>query len=296
MQKKRSSLRTAAVALLLVAIAAVGFAPASASAHEGEYAKFNNCPSTTAEVFKCLYSLTEGGEVVLGKKVVPIVNPVTLQGGFAKPNKETKFSKFFAASNGVTLSPTPQPVPGGLLGLVNCKSISLFLVRLACEAVLENGFTGANATLELAKPASEIQISEIHLASEEGVALELPVKVHLENPFLGSNCYVGSSGTPLMWKLTTAETAPPPPNHAIKGTAGEVEFKDEGRILQLSKGELVDNAWAAPGASGCGGAVIEYLIDPIINLQVGLPAASGVNTAILKTTNDVATAKAVNEH
>jgi hypothetical protein len=265
-----------------------------ASAHTGEYAKFNYCPSTTTEVFKCIYSVTEGGEVVLGKKKVPIVNPVTLQGGFAKPNKETKFSKFFAATNGITLSKAAQPVPGGLLGIVPPES-SPPLVKALSKFFFENGLTGVNSTLELAKPATEIQISEFHLVSEEGIALELPVKVHLENPFLGSNCYVGSSTSPLTWKLTTATTAPPLPNTAIKGTAGEVEFKDEGRILQLNKGELVDNAWSAPSASGCGG-ILSFLVNPIINSQIGLASAAGHNAAILKTTSDVAAIKAVNEH
>ena len=49
-----------------------------ASAHEGEYARFNYCPSTTEGVFKCIISTTEGGEVVLGNKKVPIENPVTI--------------------------------------------------------------------------------------------------------------------------------------------------------------------------------------------------------------------------
>lgn len=274
------------------ALAAV-MAP-SASAHEGEYARFNYCPSTNAEVFKCVYSITESGEVVLGNKKVPIVNPVVLQGGFAKPNKETHLSKFFEATNGITLSKAAQPVPGGLLGIVPPES-SPWLVKQLSKFFFENGLTGVNSTLELAKPASEIVISEFNLAGEIGVALKLPVKVHLENPFLGSNCYVGSSSSPLIWELTTATTSPPPPNTSIKGSAGEPEFIDEGRILKLKNSKLVDNAWSAPTASGCGG-VLSFLVNPIINLQIGLASPKGKNTAILNTTNYLATAKAVNSH
>jgi hypothetical protein len=270
--------------------------PAAASAHEGEYAKFDNCPSTNPEVFKCIYSVTEGGEVVLGNKRVPIVNPATLQGGYNRPNKETHISEFFPPPNGETLSRSPQPVPGGLAGLIDCQEIENFILRLGCEATFENGLTGVNATLELARPASEIRISEFHLVGEEGVALEMPVKVHLENPFLGAECYVGSSASPLTWKLTTGETSPPPPNEPIHGFAGESQFLDEGRILQLNHGELVDNAWSAPGATGCGGPIVELLIDPVVDAQVGLPAAAGHNTAILVATSDVALARQVNEH
>jgi hypothetical protein len=292
--KLRRHLVTRTAALMLAA-AAVMALPAFASGHTGEFARFDNCPSTTEGVFKCIYSVTESGEVVLGNKKVPIVNPVTVQGGFSKPNKETHTSSFFGATNGVTLSKTPQPVPGGLAGLVNCKEISNFLERIACEVVFENGLTGVNSTLELAKPASEIQISERNLLFAEGVALKLPVKVHLENPFLGSECYVGSSSSPLIWNLTTGTTAPPAPNTPITGSPGTFEPIEEALIAKNSGAVFVDNAWSAPGASGCGG-IFAFLIDPIIDLQAGLPSAAGHNTAILDTTSYLATATTVNSH
>lgn len=294
MHRRAKFLRALGSAVALLAIGVL-ITAGNASAHEGEYARFNYCPSTNAEVFKCIYSVTGSGEVVLGKKKVPIVNAVTLQGGFSKAN-EAGFSAFYGATNGDTLSKTPQPVPGGLAGLVNCKEISSTLLRISCEAVFENGLTGVNSTLELARPATEIKISEANLATEEGVALEMPVKVHLENPLLGSTCYVGSNGSPLIWKLTTGETSPPGPNTSIHGFAGETEFLAEGRIAKINNGKLVDNAWSAPGASGCGGPIAELLLDPIINASTGVPAASGRNTAVLNTTNYLATAKAVNSH
>lgn len=282
-------------ALVLVAAIAAMALPAVASAHEGDYARFNNCPSTTEGVFKCINSVTEGGEVKLGNKTVPIVNDVLLQGGFTKPNSETHISQFVGSTNGVTLEPVPQPVPGGLAGLVNCKQLTDFILRAACEFTFENGLTGVNSTLELARPASEILISEFNLAGEIGLALKLPVKVHLENPFLGSECYVGSSSSPIIWELTTGATSPPPPNTSIHGSSGEFSFLDEGRIGILHESHLVDNAWSAPGANGCGG-LFSFVLDPIINAAVGVPAASGKNTAILIATTSVATAKAVNSH
>ena len=261
----------------LMAVAAMAL-PAVASAHEGEFAKFDYCPSTNEAVKRCLYSVTEGGKVVLGNKTVPIENPVTLQGGYGKVNSETHFSPFFEATNGVTLSKTPQPVPGGLAGLVNCKEISNWFLRVSCEITFENGLTGVNATLELAKPASEIQISEAHLLFQEEAASKLPVKVHLENPFLGSGCYVGSSSSPIWWNLTTGTTEPPAPNEPISGSAGEGEFLESGTILKLTGNKLVDNAWSAPGANGCGGVLFEWLLDPILNLSVGVPSSADTVT------------------
>ena len=129
---------------------------------------------------------------MLGNKKVPIEKPVVLQGGYGKQVEEDISPKFFAATNGITLSKAPQNVPGGLLGIVP-EASSPALVKALIKFFLENSLTGVNSTLELAKPATEIRVSENNLAGEEGVALKMPVKVHLENPFLGKNCYVGSS-------------------------------------------------------------------------------------------------------
>jgi hypothetical protein len=278
----------------LVTVAALT-ASGSALAHSGEWAKFNDCPSTNSEVRKCLYSVTNGGLIVLGKKETPIVNKVILQGGYGKANSE-RIAKFYAAVNGgETLSKSPQPVPGGLAGLVKCPEISNIIERIACELVFENGFTGVNATLELAKPATEIQISEFNLLAEEGVTLKLPVKVHLENPFLGSSCYIGSSSSPLIWNLTTGETSPPAGVTPMKGTAGTLELKEEAQLVEFQGNELVDNTWSAPGASGCG-EPFSLIVDPILNLALGVPSSAGVNSALLKNTIDSAASAAVNLH
>jgi hypothetical protein len=293
MRTQITKAKLSCAALLVVAMASLGIVPA-ASAHTGEWAKFNNCPSTNPSARKCIQAVVTGGEVVLGKKTVPVVNAQTLQGGLTAP--VAGFRTMIAATNGETLTPTAQPVPGGLAGIVNCKEISNFLVRLGCEAVFENGLTGLNATLELAKPASEIRVNEVNLAIEEGITMELPVKVHLENPLLGSTCYIGSSSSPLIWKLTAGTTEPPAGTEPIKGFGGEAEFKEEGTLLQINGARLVENNWSAPHSSGCGGFGVELILDPIIDGQVGLPSAAGKNVAKLTNTISLATVGAVNLH
>lgn len=272
--------------------ALAGLGAASASAHTGEWAKFNYCPTTETGVVKCIYSLTEGGEVVLGSKKVPIVNPVTLQGGLSAPTSGVR--TMFPATNGVTLSKTAQPVPGGLLGIVPPEG-SPWIVRRLSSFFFENSLTGVNATLELAKPASEITLNELNLAFQKGTALSLPVKVHLENPFLGKKCYVGSSSSPLIWNLTTGKTSPPEGIEPLQGFGGKAEVKEEGALLQINGVKLVENNWSAPKANGCGG-ILSFLVDPIINAQIGLPTAAGHNAAILEATNSLATVTAVNSH
>jgi hypothetical protein len=286
MQKHKA--RAVCTALVAVALAALGLAGSAQAKLVGNYTKFAQCPFSNLEVKKCIYSTTESGEVVLGNKKVPIEKPVVLQGGYGKAVEG--FAPFFEASNGITLSKTPQNVPGGLLGIVP-EASSPPLVKALIKFFLENSLTGVNSTLELAKPASEIRISENHLIGENEVALKMPVRVHLENPFLGKNCFVGSSTSPIKWELTTGETNPPAPNTKIKGSAGTIEFLEEGRILEDKGAKLVDNAWSAPSATGCGG-ILSFLVTPIINAQLGTTTA-GHNTAILNNTIFVGSAAAV---
>lgn len=283
MPKKRNPGRGAIVVLAAVALFSLAFAATAQAKLVGPFTNFKYCPYKTAGVDRCLYSLNTGGEVVLGKKIVKVENPVTIQGGYTLPAEsgpEEGFSKFVAAVGADTLTKAKQNVPGGLLGIVPPEK-SPTLVKLLSKFFFENSLTGVTSTLELAKPASEIRVSEIALALGEGVVLKMPVRVHLENPFLGKSCFVGSSTSPINWNLRTDTTSPPAPNKPITGKPGEVEFLEEGQIIELKNLELVDNAWSAPAASGCGG-IISFLVNPIINGQVGLPAAAGVNTAKLQ--------------
>lgn len=278
---QKSKARVVCLALLAMALATLGLAAGAAAKLTGEFTKFQQCPYTTAGVDRCLWSATTGGEIILGNKKVTIEKEAILQGGYTVPNEaEEGFAKFVAAKNGQTLTKAPQKVPGGLLGIVPPES-SPPLVKLLSAFFFENGLTGVNSTLELAKAASDIRISELNLALGEGVVLKMPVKVKLENPFLGKSCFVGSSSSPINWNLRTDTTSPPPPNKPITGKPGEVEFLEEAEILEIKGVELVDNAWSAPSAAGCGG-ILSFLVNPIINSQVGLPAAAGKNTARLQ--------------
>jgi len=254
----------------------------------GPYAVFADCPLSNPATNSCIFAKTESGEFIVGKDTVPIKNAITLQGGVH--GTESGALEFIGAEDGNTLSKTPQPVPGGLAGLVKCFEISDFLERLACEVTFENGVTGVNATTELAAPASSIGLSINNLLSEEGTALSLPVKVHLENPFLGSSCYIGSNAHPIQLPLTTGTTSPPAPNKPISGSKGELGFEES--VIVLKNNVLVNNSFAAPGASGCGG-LFAFLIDPLVNAKLGLPAAAGLNTAILRGTLRNASAEAV---
>ena len=280
------------LALLMTALGTLGLAGSASAKLTGDFTAFEQCPLTNPETSRCFYSVAEGGEVAVGAVKVPLVNPVTLQGGSTKAVEG--FSSLVSAGNGMTLSGSPQPVPGGLAFLVPSGKAPP-IVKALLKVFAASKLSQVSATLELARPANEVQLSEIHFAEEEGVGMRLPVRVHLENPLLGGSCYIGSSSSPIVLEFTTGTTSPPPPNLAIKGSSGEVSLLDEGRILRLAGAELVDNAWSAPKASGCGG-FLSPLVTPIVNSRLGLPSPAGHNSAVLKSTISVATAAAVRKN
>jgi hypothetical protein len=285
------------VALLASLAVLVSASSALATEHHptGDYAQFNQCPLSNAGTNFCLFAQTESGEFIVGKKTVPIKNTITLQGGIHLVlNEELEIigTEFIGAENGVTLNDPGQSVPGGLAGLVNCYEISNFFLRLSCELIFENKVTGVTATTQLAAPASSISINLNNLIGGTETALSLPVKVKLDNPLLGSSCYIGSNAAPIPLPLTTGTTSPPLPNKPIKGKVGKVEFKDEFALTVIKENSLVNNSFAAPGAEGCGG-IFSFLIDPLVNAKLGVPAAAGLNTAILNGTLKDANAEAV---
>jgi hypothetical protein len=278
---------TAALAMLVFASAS------SAASHHptGEFAQFGECPLNRATITDCVYSVTSAGSVTIGKKTVPIKNPVTLQGGFEGGGSEISF---FGAENGNTLSKTPQPVPGGLVG-ITAPTWWPKLVQNWFNNLISEGFTGVNAVVELAAPATSIKLNTENLVFEEGTALALPVKVHLENAILGGSCYIGSNSKPVQINLTTGATSPPPPNESIHGAAGTFTANEEFTLLTFSGGRLVDNAFAvSQGANGCGG-LFSIFVDPLVDSILGTPSPAGTNTAILEGKLQDAASSAVRE-
>jgi len=268
------------IAAALTAMMLVPASQAFGASHNptGEFAQFAECPLNNPATLACVYSESSGGFFQVGSKTVPLKNPVTLQGGLTV--NEAGETPFIGAENGETLSKTPQPVPGGLLGIEAPAWWPGWLQELFNEYI-NNGLTGVTATVELAAPASSIKVNLENLLFETGSALLLPVKIKLSNPFLGSNCYIGSNSNPVVIDFTTGETSPPEPNEPIHGAAGNIEVNEAGTLITLSGGALVNNSFGAPGASGCGG-IFSFLIDPFVDSLIGLPSPAGTNTAILE--------------
>jgi hypothetical protein len=272
------------IATALMALAALGMASSAMATPKGAFAVFAQCPVHAAEVDACIYSPTTSGYIKLGKQEVPIVKTQVLQGGLLE-NEPSYVKPLSAALNGETLTKTAQKVPGGLLGLVECNKISNFIERILCEGFFENGVTGVNAVTELAAPASSVVLNSAYEQLGVGTALTLPIKVHLENPLLGSECYIGSTKEPIKLELTTGATTGGP-----TGKPGTQTVKENGKILVISGVSLVGNTFTAPKATGCG---VLGILDGILDEKIGLPSSK--NTAVLNGSVEIANSSAVEE-
>lgn len=284
------------LALAAVSLAVLGFAaPALALKPTGEFANFGECPLSNPSVNQCIYGQTTSGQFSIGSTEVPITKAITLQGGLIfveEPRTETFVDAKTPAN---TLSKTPQNVPGGLLKIVAPLGWPEIL-QVIFNEFISKGITGVNETTELVGTPT---LNRLALLFGAGTAVDLPTRVHLENSFLGNNCYIGSAAHPVNVELTTGTTSPPEPNLPITGNPGEVEGKHGGELIVIKKNSLVNNSFSAPTAEGCGSQILFGLftgiIDSAVNSEIGLPSAAGHNTAVLNGSLENATSKAVKE-
>jgi hypothetical protein len=236
----------------LVALAAAANASAGISR---EFDVFKDCPLNNPETASCIYSTTTSGEFKLGNKSVPINKTVVLQGGLSRTSPA-----LIPAADGNTLSKTQLQVPGGIIGIE-----------------LLGPLTEVNTTAEL---AGTVDVNVAATATGEGTAVSLPLKAKLENPLLGGSCYVGTDSNPFTPQLTTGTTNPPAGVQPLTGSSGKLSMAGDGKINVFSGISLVDNTFSVPGASGCGG-LLSLLVDPGVDLIVGIPAGPGHNSAVL---------------
>jgi hypothetical protein len=296
-------MKLATVVAVIVPLGVLGIAPSALASNP--YSVFSQCPTSYPGLHFCIYGTTTSGEFAIGKTKVPINKTITIQSGAlpTEPSEESGAYYLIPAKNGESLSKTELNVPGGLLDLINCEEIKgngpvEILARATCKAVFENKTTGVTATTELVATSTNPAILSLHnLFAENGSALTLPVRIHLKNPLLGNQCYIGSEAHPIQLHLTTGLTSPPAPNKPIEGLVGEEGEEGEGGILTIKQLSLVENAFSVPTTEGCGEFLfVKGFLDGIVNSKLGLESKAGNNTAILSGEQKIATVSEVEKH
>lgn len=244
------------VAALLgcVALSLATAGSASAATASG-FEEFADCPDRSVDpsIVFCVSTVVHGGHLKMGSKDTPITDPISIVGGLTSTG-EFVLGEFDGGR---------QQIPGGLIGITGLD----WLIYLFPNTIL-----GLYAE---AQPAGTVP-------NPAANNVALPLKVKLDNILLSNSCTIGSNSDPIALNLTTGTTSPPAPAQPISGSAGSLTPDPNGLpIVRIANRKLVDNAFAVPHARNCDLLIPGFgLIDVIVNLQAGLPAAAGTNEAI----------------
>jgi len=243
---------------LLTALLATGAMLAFAGTASAAFPNYSDCPRTNPQVFACVDVQSVSGSLEIKGFTVPLGNSLEIRGGLEVASGRGAGNPLVAPAGTNGFFSKPIKVPGGLLGLE---------LPIPGNTVL--------ATAQLAGPTSSVVF---HIGFPV-TTVTLPVKVRLDNPLLGSSCFIGTNGSPAAVTLTTGTTSPPPPNRPISGGVGTPIANEAGTELQLLGATTVDNAFSIPGATGCG---LFGVLDGVVNLKLKLPSAAGNNAMIVE--------------
>jgi streptogramin lyase len=168
------------------------------------------------------------------------------------PNPDGTFTLQAPVNGAPQLVSQPVPVPGGLLGTF--PTLGPILAPIVGPIV--GPLNDLSISLSLAGP--------VHLRLSPFVAT-VPVILHLNNLALGTNCTIG----PVVQNLAITYTS--------------AKANDPSMAWQPSRVDAADNTFSVPGSQGCGPLPPPFtlVVDAAINQQLGLPSASGNNSADL---------------
>ena len=279
MRVLRSFAGSGAVALLL-AVGVTGPASAASGTPTGPYAGMGTCPLTSSQLTSsssaevgCVVATIGGGSITIGGISVPLTGTMTAKFGFYWPTNGPSVT--FPDGNVADVFTTVAPTDGNEL------SGPVLDVPIPGLSNYVPGLTSAFVQVELAGPITDFAPLS---TGENYPRFRLPLKFHLWNAFLGTNCYVGSNSSPILLEPTAGTTAPPSPNAPVTGNSGTVSLNSDPNgfgdlIVGFAGATLVDNSFSVPGASGCG--LISGSANWLVNLLFGLGSAAGHNSATL---------------
>jgi hypothetical protein len=247
----------------------VAAASAAPSALPNKLKMFANCPVDNPAVTECIASVVSSGEFSIGSESLKITSPITITLGMI-PLGDGLFNTVAPDNGTPALDSSPIPVP-----IFSLPPLP--------------GVLSITATQNL---VSLPQVNVLALETGQPGALSLPLTVSINNALIGPGCTIGTSSDPINISLTTGTTNPPGPNTPISGSVGKISITKSG-VVTDSGSVLVDNSFAVPGANGCG---LFGLLDGVLDLVAGLPAAGGKNTAILNAKTSIAPASLISKY
>jgi len=148
-------------------------------------------------------------------------------------------------------------------------------IRQLCKTLARNRkLDKVTATLGSAGAPSDFNLGA---GLSSGIPIvTLPVKIHLQNPFLGPKCYIGTNANPIVLHPENA-TNPVVNSEAFDGD-GTPDPTGVMFAIFSNGGTQQDTSFSVPAATGCGK---HGKLDGPINLKGGLPAPAGKNSLVL---------------
>jgi hypothetical protein len=277
---KRLRMPLVATTGAVAAFLAIGAPPASAAQMNGLWGPFTRCPVDDAAMLAvdgvdktslCVSSHSSSGSIKLGNTTVTS-GATDLQLGLIQKADGT--STAVAPAGGALVADSAN-IPGGLLGLM-CPS-DIPVISSICKGITDSTLNRVKATIESVGSPRDFSLGA-GLSSGQPI-LTLPVRIHLENPFLSKTCYIGTTSSPVLLHPANLSV---PAFHTQRGDGNgtpneDAPFPDINRIDATGASQS-DTKYAVPGANNCG---LLGLIDLAVNLKTGLPSASGKNSVVL---------------
>jgi hypothetical protein len=255
---------------------------AHATTLNGDWASFTRCPVNASSmlaadgvntVAQCSDTSSPSGSITIGSQTLSI-GATDLQVGVLTNTSNFTYTPV-APSGGAIIAP-PVTVPGGLLGLVCWQNIPI--ITQICNGITNSSLNTVTATIEPAGNPSNLNLGAAFGAGQ--TIMTVPVKIQLSNPILGSNCFIGSNSNPI---VLNPENSVAPPNGTFDtfDANGTSDPNGAFQLLDVSGSSIVDNTFSVPAATGCGGILFSWAVDPVVDLKEGLPSASGHNSLTL---------------
>ncbi|MEU2549530.1 hypothetical protein ABZ618_29575 [Streptomyces roseolus] len=278
----RTKLATVSALTALGAFASMGTATAATPVLNGGWAPSTRCPVDATPMVstdgldtspQCVVSYSLSGSIKLGNTTVP-TGKTNLQIGVVQNADGT--NSVVAPAGGALIADSAT-VPGGLMGLM-CPSDIPFVTDI-CRKLSDANLNKITATMESVGTPSEFD--QIAGVLTDQPIVTIPVRIRLQNPFLGDNCYIGSKSNPILLRPKNLTA----PGFGVTRFDGDGTANEEGEMsrLDLLGATQYDDGFAVPGASGCGLGWFG-IIDAAVNLKTGLPAGAGKNKLLLNDT------------
>ncbi|MFE6037459.1 hypothetical protein [Streptomyces sp. NPDC056452] len=278
-KRRYAGLVVAAVAVAIPLSTAPASAATAAADLKGDWAPFSRCPvddpamlaaDGQALVATCVSSYSAGGSIKLGSTEAT-TGANDMQFGVIQDTAAGTFKVIPPAGGALVGAPTE--IPGGLLGLM-CPEDDIPVISDLCDGITDASLNRVKATVESAGTPTEFDLTAGLVTGRPIV--KLPIRIHLENPLLGSNCYIGSASDPVILRPqnTTA------PAVAVQRFDADGTRNTAGAMLRfaLTGNNQGDSGFAVPKATGCG---LAGSLSWAVNLKTGLPSAAGNNNLVL---------------